>query len=59
MNNNGKPRTFLSSAIILTIALGVIIYFMNEWGVVQVIIVVLVAALAAGQWALFFYLRKK
>ncbi|MCH5205097.1 MAG: hypothetical protein J1F03_10125 [Oscillospiraceae bacterium] len=57
MDKNSK--TFLRSAIILTIALGVIIWFMNEWGVVQVIIAVLVAALAAGQWALFFYLRKK
>ena len=57
--NNNNSKAFLRNAIILTIALAVIIVFMNEWGAVQVIIVVLVAALAAGQWALFIYLKRK
>lgn len=56
MRNQAKP--FLKNAILLTVILGVIIFFMPEWGVAQVIIVLLVALLAAGQWALWAYMRK-
>ncbi len=51
-------KAFLKTAIILTIALVVICVFMPEWGVAQVMIVLLVGLLTAAQWALFFYLRK-
>ena len=56
MRNNAKP--FLKNAVLLTIILGVIIFFMPEWGVAQVIIVLLVALITAGQWALWAYMRK-
>ncbi len=56
MRNQAKP--FLKNAVLLTIILGVIIFFMPEWGVAQVIIVLLVALLAGGQWALWAYMRK-
>ena len=56
MRNQAKP--FLKNAILLTIILGVIIFFMPEWGVAQVIIVLLVALLAGGQWVLWAYMRK-
>lgn len=57
MKNNSKA--FLNSALILTAALVIICIFMNEWGIPQVIIVILVALLAAAQWFLYFYLKKK
>lgn len=56
MKNNAKP--FLKNAVLLTVILGIIIFFMPEWGVAQVIIVLLVALLAGGQWALWIYMRK-
>lgn len=56
MKNNAKP--FLKNAVLLTVILGVIIFFMPEWGAAQVIIVLLVALLTAGQWALWIYMRK-
>ena len=56
MKNSAKP--FLKNAVILTLALLLIILFMEEWGVPQVLIVVLVALLAAAQWALWAYMRK-
>ncbi len=57
MNKNAK--IFLRSAVILTLALLLITFCMKEWGAAQIIIVILVAALAAGQWGLFFYIKKK
>jgi len=57
MNKNAK--IFLRSAVILTLALLLIVSCMREWGAAQIIIVILVAALAAGQWGLFFYIKKK
>jgi|GEM_PF-485926 len=56
MKNSAKP--FLKNAVILTLALLLIIIFMEEWGVPQVLIVVLVALLAAAQWVLWAYMRK-
>ncbi len=56
MRNNAKP--FLRNALLLTFILGVIIFFMPEWGVAEVIIVLLVALLVGGQWALWLYIRK-
>ena len=56
MKNNARP--FLKNAVLLTVILGVIIFFMPEWGVAQVIIVLLVALLAGGQWALWVYMKK-
>ncbi len=56
---NKNSGAFLKSAIVLTAALAIIILFMEEWGVVQVIICLLVALLAAGQWGLYAYMRKK
>ena len=56
MKNNAKP--FLKNAVLLTVILGIIIFFMPEWGVAQVIIVLFVALLAGGQWALWIYMRK-
>ena len=52
-------KTFLKTAIILTAALVMICVCMPEWGAAQIIIVLLIALLAAGQWILFFYLNKK
>ena len=56
MRNQARP--FLRNAVIMTIAAVLIALLMNSWGAVQVIIVILVALLAAGQWALYFYMRK-
>ena len=56
MRNQAKP--FLRNAVIMTIAAAVIALLLQSWGAVQVIIVILVALLAAGQWALYFYMRK-
>ena len=57
MNKNSK--VFLRNAVILTLATVIIILLMNSWGVAQVIIAVLLALLSAGQWGLFFYMRKR
>lgn len=56
MKNQAKP--FLKNAIILTAAAIVITLCMREWGVAQILIVALVAALAGAQWALWAYMRK-
>lgn len=55
---NKQAKSFLRSAIILTLATAVVILFMEEWGVVQVVIALLLALLTAGQWALFIYLKR-
>ena len=52
-------KAFLKTAIILTAALVMVCVFMPEWGAAQIIIVLLMALLAGGQWFLFFYLRKQ
>lgn len=52
-----NAKSFLSSAIILTVALVIICVFMPEWGVMQIIIVLLVALLTGFQWFLFFYIK--
>lgn len=57
MNKNEK--SFLRNAVIMTLALLVIIFFMPEWGAMQIVIVLLVGILAGAQWALFVYIRKK
>lgn len=44
--------------MILTLALVMICVFMPEWGIAQIIVVLLVAVLAGFQWFLFFYLRE-
>lgn len=56
MNKQAKP--FLKNAVILTVALGVVILFMEEWGVAQILIVLLVGLLATGQWLLWLYMKK-
>ena len=56
MRNQAKP--FLRNAVILTIALVIVGLMMNSWGVVQILIMVLLAVLTAGQWLLYFYMRK-
>lgn len=56
MRNQAKP--FLKNAIILTAATVLIAVCMREWGVAQILIVVLVALLAGAQWALWAYMRK-
>lgn len=56
MKNSAKP--FLRNALIMTAILLVIILFMPEWGVAQVLIVLLVAVITAGQWLLWVYIRK-
>ena len=48
---------FTSPQVILTAALAVVILFMDEWGAAQILITVLVAMLAAGQWLLFALLK--
>ncbi|MGN0686652.1 MAG: hypothetical protein ACI4KA_00935 [Oscillospiraceae bacterium] len=50
--------TFLKNALMLTAAMLIIIAFMPEWGVPQVIIVLIVAMLSGVQWALWIYMRK-
>ena len=57
MNKNKK--SFLRNAVILTAALAGVILFMDEWGAAQILITVLVAMLAAGQWLLFALLSSK
>lgn len=57
MNKNRKA--FLRNAVILTLALAVVIVFMEEWGAAQILITALVAILAAGQWLLFALLGAK
>lgn len=52
-----NAKSFLRSAIILTIALVIICVFMPEWGAVQIVIVLLVALLTGFQWFLFFYIK--
>ena len=52
-----NAKSFLRSAIILTLALVIICVFMPEWGVMQIIIVLLVALLTGFQWFLFFYIK--
>ncbi|MBD5128587.1 MAG: hypothetical protein HDT43_01465 [Ruminococcaceae bacterium] len=52
-----NAKSFLRSAIILTLALVIICVFMPEWGVMQIIIVLLVALLTGFQWVLFFYIK--
>lgn len=53
-----EANSFLKTAIILTLALVMVCVFMPEWGVAQVLIVLLIALLAAAQWGLFIYLKK-
>lgn len=52
-----NAKGFLRSAIILTAALVVICVFMPEWGIMQIIVVLLVTMLAGFQWFLFFYIK--
>ena len=52
-----NAKSFLRSAIILTLALVIICVFMPEWGVMQIIIVLVVALLTGFQWFLFFYIK--
>jgi len=56
MRNQAKP--FLRNAVILPIALVIVGLMMNSWGVVQILIMVLLAVLTAGQWLLYFYMKK-
>lgn len=56
---NGNSKAFLRNAVVLSVALVVIILFMENWGAAQIIIVALVAFLTAGQWGLFFYMKKQ
>ncbi len=56
MRNQAKP--FFRNAVILTIALVIVGLMMNSWGVVQILIMVLLAVLTAGQWLLYFYMKK-
>ena len=57
MNRNSK--VFLRNAVILSLATVIVILLMNSWGVAQVIIAVMLVLLSAGQWGLFFYMRKR
>ena len=57
MNRNSK--VFLRNAVILSLATVIVILLMNSWGVAQVIISVLLALLSAGQWGLYFYMKKR
>lgn len=56
---NKQQKSFLRNAILLTLALVVIVLFMESWGAAQIIVTALVALLAAGQWALFIYIKKQ
>lgn len=56
---SGNSKSFLRNAVVLSAALVVIILFMENWGAAQIIIVALVALLTAGQWGLFFYMKKQ
>lgn len=53
-----QAKAFLRNAVLMTIAAAVIAFMISSWGAAQVIIILLVALLAAGQWALYFYMRK-
>lgn len=57
MRNNAKP--FLRNALIITAATILVAVLMNDWGVAQVMIIILLALISAGQWALFLYMKKK
>ena len=57
MRKDAKP--FLRNALILTPATVLVALLMNEWGAAQIIIIVLLALISAGQWALFLYMKKK
>ena len=57
MRNQAQP--FLRHAVIMTAAVLLVGLLMNSWGVAQVLIMVLITLLAAGQWALYFYMRKR
>ena len=57
MRKDAKP--FLRNALILTAATVLVALLMNEWGVAQIIIIVLLALISAGQWALILYMKKK
>lgn len=57
MRKDAKP--FLRNALILTVATALVALLMNEWGAAQIIIIVLLALISAGQWALFLYMKKK
>lgn len=57
MRKNAKP--FLRNAVILTAATVLIGILMNQWGAAQIMIMILLAALSAAQWVLFFYMRRK
>ncbi len=54
-----KNKTFLKSAIIITLALIFICIVMPDWNAASIIAVVIIALLAAFQWVLFFYLKDK
>lgn len=56
---NKQQKSFLRNAILLTLALALVVLFMESWGAAQIIVTALVALLAAGQWALFIYIRKQ
>ena len=57
MRKDAKP--FLRNALILAAATALVALLMNEWGAAQIIIIVLLALISAGQWALFLYMKKK
>ena len=57
MRKDAKP--FLRNALILTAATVLVALLMNEWCAAQIIIIVLLALISAGQWALFLYMKKK
>lgn len=54
----GNYKSFLRSAIILTLALIMLCVLMPEWGAAQIIVIVLMTLLAGFQWFLFFFMRK-
>jgi len=56
MKSGSKP--FLRSAVIMTLAALTVILLMNEWGAAQIITAGILVLLAAGQWGMFFYLKK-
>lgn len=53
----GNSKSFLRNAIVLTLALAMLCVLMPQWGVAQVIVIVLVALLAGFQWLLYFYMK--
>ncbi len=52
-----NAKGFFKSAIILTAALVLICICMPEWGVMQIVIVLLVSLLTGLQWFLVFYIK--